>query len=101
MAILRRKRQKGSSTFEADLKMAEIVYIVLRSFFKYLVCNVKDSIFQKSDYLRFFKFCLKFFIDRFSLHKSEFRVVHKILSAKLAHLRNPEVEKELDRKFLS
>jgi hypothetical protein len=33
-----------------DLTICSVVYVVIRSFFKYLVCNVRNPIFEKEDY---------------------------------------------------
>ena len=48
-----------------DIKIVQIIYVVIRSFFKYLVCNVKPSVFDRNDYHKFFKFSLSFFALRF------------------------------------
>jgi len=46
---------------EIDLKICQIIYVVIRSFFKYLVCNVSASVFDRNDYHHFFKYSLEFF----------------------------------------
>ena len=71
-----------NGTFEFEMKIVQIIYIVIRAFFKYLACNIQCPIFTKEDYPKFFKFSIKFFTDRFSLYKNEFATVHKILLAK-------------------
>jgi hypothetical protein len=48
-----------------DIKICNIIYVVIRSFFKYLVCNVKNPVFDRADYHKFFKFSLSFFALRF------------------------------------
>lgn len=53
-----------------DLKICQIVYVVIRSFFKYLVCNVKPSVFSREDYHKFFKYSLSFFARRFIAYKN-------------------------------
>lgn len=53
-----------------DLKICQIIYVVIRSFFKYLVCNVKPSVFDRTDYHKFFKYSLSFFARRFIAYKN-------------------------------
>jgi len=53
-----------------DLKICQIIYVVIRSFFKYLVCNVKNPVFDRKDYHKFFKFSLSFFSLRFGAYKN-------------------------------
>jgi len=65
-----------------EMKVVQIIYIVIRAFFKYLVCNIQTPVFDPEDYPKFFRFSVKFFIDRFALYKNEFATVHKILKAK-------------------
>lgn len=65
-----------------DLILVQVVYAVIRSFFKYLVCNVQGTVIGRSDYHEFFCFSLKFFTERFRDHRAEFRGVIKILSAR-------------------
>lgn len=62
--------------------LAQVVYVVVRSFFKYLVCNVRGALFDRTGYHDFFTFSLGFFAERFKAYKSEFTRVHKILAAK-------------------
>ena len=50
--------QLGNGTYEVDMKIVQVIYVVIRAFFKYLVCNVKNSVFSKDDYPRFFRFSL-------------------------------------------
>ena len=52
---------KDKVTYEYELKIVQVIYIVIRAFFKYLVCNVRNPVFNQTDYGRFFKFSLKFF----------------------------------------
>ena len=68
---------------QIDLKICQIVYVVIRSFFKYLVCNVKPSVFDKSDYQAFFKYSLSYFARSFMGYKNQFRGVVAILKAKM------------------
>ncbi len=37
-----------------DIKIVQVLYVVIRSFFKYLVCNVRSPIYSRTDYLWFF-----------------------------------------------
>jgi hypothetical protein len=67
---------------EIDLRVVQVIYIVIRSFFKYLVCNVRDPIMQKDEYQDFLKNSLYFFIIKFGHKKNVFRRVWKILVAK-------------------
>ena len=54
-----------------DLRLAQIVYVVIHGFFKYLLCNIQGgSIFEREDYDWFFAYSLKFFVDRFALEKN-------------------------------
>lgn len=62
--------------------LAQVVYVVIRSFFKYLVCNVRGALFDRTGYHDFFTFSLGFFAEVFKSYKSEFTRVHKILYAK-------------------
>ena len=72
----------GSKTQEFEMKIVQIIYVVIRAFFKYLVCNIKEPVFERNDYSKFFRYSIKFFTDRFALYKNEFATVHKILKAK-------------------
>ena len=66
-----------------DIQLASNVYVVIRSFFKYLVCNIREgTVFKKEDYHEFFTFSLKFFEIKFKTYRSEFPDVHKILVAR-------------------
>ena len=66
-----------------EMSIANIIYIVIRSFFKYLVCNIRDgSIFTIEDYHDFFVYSLKFFIQKFGAYKAEFTTVYTVLIAK-------------------
>lgn len=69
-----------------DLKICQIVYVVIRSFFKYLVCNVKPSVFDKRDYHQFFKYSLSYFARCFMNYKNQFSHVVVILKAKMERL---------------
>ena len=71
---------------QVDLKICQIAYVVIRSFFKYLVCNVKPSVFDRQDYHTFFKFSLSFFARRFIAYKNLFRNVVAILRSKMERL---------------
>ena len=72
--------------------LAQVIYIVIRSFFKYLVCNIRGgAVFEKSDFHDFFVYSIKFFKDKFKTYKGEFVTVYKILSAKS---KNIETEKQ-------
>lgn len=55
---------------------------MIRSFFKYLVCNVNNSVFDRDNYHKFFKYSLKFFTTRFQAYKNFFKNVHAILRNK-------------------
>ena len=72
---------------DIDLKICQIIYVVIRSFFKYLVCNVKPSVFERTDYHRFFVFSLSFFAVKFMQHKNRFKQVCKIIKAKMIKLK--------------
>jgi len=61
---------------DIDLKICQIIYVVIRSFFKYLVCNVNNSIFERKDYSWFFKVSLQFFELRFKHYKNYFGGVY-------------------------
>jgi len=70
-----------------DIKIIQVLYVVLRSFFKYLVCNVRQPIYQRTDYLWFMQYSLRFFTQRFSQAKGQgFGGVFRILRAKEAKL---------------
>jgi len=72
----------NSDTLEIDMKIVQIIYIVIRAFFKYLVCNIKNPVFDRHDYGKFFRFSIQFFTDRFMLYKNEFSKVFKMLRSK-------------------
>lgn len=80
--------QKTGLKDKTDLILAQIVYIVIRAFFKYLVCNVKDPVIKKAEYHDFFKESLTSFILKFGARKNLFRDVHRILSKKQEKLRD-------------
>lgn len=69
-------------TLELDMKIVQIIYVVIRAFFKYLVCNIKNPIFARSDYPKFFRYSIQFFTDRFKLYKNQFTKVYKMLKSK-------------------
>ena len=71
---------------QVDIKICQIIYVVIRSFFKYLVCNVKPSVFERTDYHKFFKFSLSFFALRFQAYKNQFGDVYAILRTKMERL---------------
>lgn len=60
--------------------------MVIRAFFKYLVCNVTNPVYEQKDYGRFFRYSLRFFVDRFALYRNYFSAVHKILRAKQSRM---------------
>lgn len=70
-----------------DLRLAQIIYVVVHSFFKYLVYNVRGgTVFDSGpdgDYHLFFRHALNFFVVRFGQSRNEFSTLHKILRAKL------------------
>jgi hypothetical protein len=66
-----------------DLVLAQVMYVVIRSLFKYLVCNMREaSVFTKDDYHDFFAASLPYYTGRFAENKNEFPGVHRILVAK-------------------
>lgn len=67
---------------EIDKIICGIIYSVTRAFFKYLVCNIKDSVFGKEHYKDFSMATMRHFIEIFSLKKNYFNGVVKILIAK-------------------
>jgi telomerase reverse transcriptase len=67
---------------EIDLIICKIIYSVTRAFFKYLVCNIPDTIFRDDQYPDFFVSVLKHFIEIFSTKKYLFNDVVRILVAK-------------------
>ena len=73
------QKHKG---FPVDLKVAQVLYVVIRSFFKYLVCNVRMPIYKKEDYLEFFTTSIHIFVLRFQQAKGQFRGAYRILRAK-------------------
>ena len=60
--------------------------MVIRSFFKYLVCNVNSSVFERHHYHKFFEFSLKFFEVRFKAYRNYFAGVSAILTQKMKKL---------------
>jgi hypothetical protein len=78
----RKGGQPRASSQSLDLTVASVVYLVIRAFFKYLICNVRGTVFEPSDYEEFFVFSLKFFVNCFADYRGEFADVHAILSAK-------------------
>ena len=78
------KQGQSKSPFQEsiDLVLAQIIYVVIRSFFKYLVCNMRESVFVKEDYHEFFSGSLHYYTCRFERYKNEFPGVLKILKAK-------------------
>jgi len=69
-----------------DTKICQIIYVVIRSFFKYLVCNVKPSVFNREDYHNFFKYSLSFFAMVFIRYKNMFSNVCAIIRSKMDRL---------------
>jgi hypothetical protein len=81
-------------TYEFEMKIVQIIYVVIRAFFKYLVCNIQSPIFDKADYPKFFRFSIRFFSDRFGLYKNEFSTVYKILKSKEKKLNEMKVNED-------
>jgi len=75
-----------------DIKICQIIYVVIRSFFKYLVCNVKNPVFDRGDYHKFFKFSLSFFALRFQAYKNQFRHCYAILKSKMERLETEQAK---------
>jgi hypothetical protein len=75
------------------VKIVQVLYVVVRSFFKYLVCNVRQPIYARGDYLWFFQHALRFFALRFKQARGQFDQVARILAAKEEKLK---LEKFLD-----
>nr|O00939.1 RecName: Full=Telomerase reverse transcriptase; AltName: Full=Telomerase catalytic subunit; AltName: Full=Telomerase subunit P123 [Euplotes aediculatus]AAC47515.1 telomerase subunit p123 [Euplotes aediculatus] len=75
-----------------DLEVSKIIYSVTRAFFKYLVCNIKDTIFGEEHYPDFFLSTLKHFIEIFSTKKYIFNRVCMILKAKEAKLKSDQCQ---------
>lgn len=48
-----------------DQVLVQVIYVVIRSFFKYLVCNITEAVFKKDDYHEFFTMSLKYFTTNF------------------------------------
>lgn len=82
---------RTSLSGHVDLKICQIIYVVIRSFFKYLVCNVAHSVFDRNDYHGFFKYSLSFFEERFNRERNFFSAVSKILKAKMGKLESEPV----------
>ena len=80
------KKNGNESYTELDLRLCQAIYVVIRAFFKYLVCNVTNPVYQQKDYGRFFRYSLRFFVDRFGLYRNYFSAVYKILRAKQARM---------------
>lgn len=74
-----------------DVKIVQILYVVIRSFFKYLVCNVRQPIYKREDYLWFIQFSLNQFSSRFKFSKAMFGAVYRMLIAKEAKLKTEKV----------
>jgi hypothetical protein len=81
---------------DVDVKICQIIYVVIRSFFKYLVCNVSNSVYTRKDYHAFFKNSLKFFEMRFKVYKNYFKHVHMILSQKMLKLDKEQTNFEIN-----
>lgn len=77
---------------QVDIKICQIIYVVIRSFFKYLVCNVKNPVFDRGDYHKFFKFSLSFFALRFQAYKNQFRHCYAILKSKMERLETEQAK---------
>lgn len=82
--------QEVYDTFDFGIsrKLVDCIYAVIRALFRYLVCNVHRPVFEKEDYQKFFKYSLKFFLDRFEKNKNYFKDVYKLLRKK--HESKPE-----------
>ncbi|CAI2374740.1 unnamed protein product [Moneuplotes crassus] len=65
-----------------DKTICGIIYCVTRAFFRYLVWNVRESIFSKEHEKDFLCGSLRHFIEIFSMRKDWFSGVVKILEAK-------------------
>lgn len=81
---------------EVDIKICETIYVVIRSFFKYLVCNVRNPVFDRSNYHQFFMFSLSFFVLKFSDYKNTFVHVYNILKSKMVRLESEKAEFHID-----
>ena len=71
---------------QVSAKTVHEAQLGIRRFFKYLVCNVKPSVFERHDYHKFFKYSLSFFARRFIAYKNQFARVVAILRAKMERL---------------
>jgi len=79
-----------------DLKICQIIYVVIRSFFKYLVSNVRNPIFVISDYHKFFKFSLSFFTIKFGSYNNKFGDIYAILKSKMIRCEKEEMTFEIN-----
>jgi len=89
------ERVHDSNSFikRIDLIMAKIIYVVIHSFFKYLICNLAGgTVFDEADYQQFFMVSLKYFTDRFLISKNEFPGICKILLSKKRKIQADELE---------
>ena len=50
----KRFHAKTTLASTVDLKICQTIYVVIRSFFKYLVCNIKNPVYNRKDYHAFF-----------------------------------------------
>ena len=66
-----------------DVTLARVVYLVIRAYFKYLICNVRGTIFEEKQFPEFFVFSLGFFVRCFQKYRNQFGQVYKILNSKL------------------
>lgn len=77
---------------DLDQKLCQIVYVVVRSFFKYLVCNVTNSVYNREHYHKFFVYALKFFEERFCAYKNYFGPECRIMKQKIKKLETEKAD---------
>lgn len=95
-AVLKKKGKVNEFRNRLDLNLARILYVVIHSFFKYLVFNMQGgTVFVKDDYDWFFKFALNHFYKRFSKEKTHFGILSKILASKLKAIEGEKLEFKL------
>ena len=77
-----------------NLKLAQIIYVVVHGLFKYLVFHVRGGcVFTIEDYDWFFRFSLDYFQKRFEAERNVFGDLDRILTAKVKSLKEPLVFK--------
>lgn len=75
--------QRDHFILRLDLQIAKIIYVVIHSFFKYLVCHIKGgTVFADADYDWFFKHSLQVFQGRFVQERNKFPILCRILESK-------------------